>query len=727
MATLIFTALGSLVGGPLGGAIGALAGRQLDALILGPKAREGPRLKELAVTTSSYGTAIPRHFGRVRAAGTIVWATDLVEHKGKQGNGKGRPATVTYSYTASFAVALASRPIDSLGRIWADGNLLRGAGGDLKVSGTMRLYTGAGDQLPDPLIAAAETAAACPAFRGLAYVVFEDLELGDFGNRIPALTFEVIADEGEITLAELCAGVIPEADAAVPLPGLAGLSCEGPLAETLALLDPVYPLDCAAGERLTLAPERYQAGPLTLPDPASAHEPDQFGRLRGFARKRAPETESPLAALRYYDLERDYQPGVQRAPGRPAPGAPRTIELPATLTASTARSLVEGAARRTGWARQTLQWRAASLDPALVPGALVTAPGIAGRWRLREWEWRTDGVELGLVALPPALSAEAFPADPGRAGLPADLPAAATALAAFELPWDGLGSGAQPAIFAAASSAGAGWSGAALFADPASGELVELGPSGRTRCPIGIALGALGPSSPLVLDRSAAVEIELIDPAMILAPATPRQLAAGANRALLGEEILQFASAESLGAGRWRLGGLLRGRGGTEPAVDSHAAGERFVLLDGTATALDPALVGTAPDTRIAALGLGDPELVSAPIAQRGITLRPLCPVHGTAMLALDGTLHLAWTRRARGAWLWLDGVDVPLGESREAWDVTFGLGDSPVARWEPAEAALDLSAAQLAELAVAAPGGRFLVRQRGDAALSQPLVVPLP
>ena len=52
-----------------------------------------------------------------------------------QGGGKGKPKVTTYSYTASFAVALASRPIAGIGRIWADGNLLRGAAGDLKTGG----------------------------------------------------------------------------------------------------------------------------------------------------------------------------------------------------------------------------------------------------------------------------------------------------------------------------------------------------------------------------------------------------------------------------------------------------------------------------------------------------------------------------------------------------------------------------------------------------------------
>ena len=66
MATLVLTAVGTLVGGPLGGAIGALLGQPDRPRDLRRPSREGPRLKELAVTTSSYGTPIPRHFGRMR-------------------------------------------------------------------------------------------------------------------------------------------------------------------------------------------------------------------------------------------------------------------------------------------------------------------------------------------------------------------------------------------------------------------------------------------------------------------------------------------------------------------------------------------------------------------------------------------------------------------------------------------------------------------------------------
>ena len=56
----------------------------------------------------------------------------------------------------------------------------------------MRVYPRQRDQLPDPKIEAVEGAGTVPAYRGTAYVVIEDLELGRFGNRVPQLTFEVI-------------------------------------------------------------------------------------------------------------------------------------------------------------------------------------------------------------------------------------------------------------------------------------------------------------------------------------------------------------------------------------------------------------------------------------------------------------------------------------------------------------------------------------------------------
>ena len=139
MATLVLGAVGTLVGGPIGGAIGSLLGNQLDRALLGPKRQVGPRLGDLSVQTSSYGTQIPKLFGTLRVAGTVIWATDLREDTHHAGGGKAGGSTTSYSYSASFAVALSARPILGVGRIWADGNLLRGTDGEWKAQTGFRL------------------------------------------------------------------------------------------------------------------------------------------------------------------------------------------------------------------------------------------------------------------------------------------------------------------------------------------------------------------------------------------------------------------------------------------------------------------------------------------------------------------------------------------------------------------------------------------------------------
>ncbi len=154
--------------------------------LLAKRRDTGARLEALHVLSSTEGAPMPIAFGRVRLGGQVIWADEPVEHDIKRrAGGKGGPRIRERQYTLSFAVGLCEGAIDGIGRIWADGALL---GSD---AGAMRVYDGAEDQLPDPLIETVEGSANTPAFRGLAYVVFEDFALENFGNRIPQLSFEV--------------------------------------------------------------------------------------------------------------------------------------------------------------------------------------------------------------------------------------------------------------------------------------------------------------------------------------------------------------------------------------------------------------------------------------------------------------------------------------------------------------------------------------------------------
>ncbi|KMO36134.1 gene transfer agent (GTA) [Methylobacterium tarhaniae] len=206
MSTLVLSvvgqAVGTTLGGPIGGAIGqalgAAGGSALDRAMFGSKPKTqvnlGPRLSDLHVTASTEGAAIARVFGRVRIGGQIIWATKLkevqtvekVKSSGGKGGGGQKAFNVTYAYSVSVAVALCEGPIVALGQVYVDGKPI-----DLAAHNA-RVYLGDEAQGPDPKIAAIEGAASAPAYRGLAYIVFEDLPLAAFGNRVPVITAEVI-------------------------------------------------------------------------------------------------------------------------------------------------------------------------------------------------------------------------------------------------------------------------------------------------------------------------------------------------------------------------------------------------------------------------------------------------------------------------------------------------------------------------------------------------------
>ncbi|MGO4525580.1 glycoside hydrolase/phage tail family protein [Microvirga sp. 2MCAF35] len=206
MATIVLQTVGAAVGGMIGGPIGAMAGRALgglagavidNALFSGDNTKyvEGPRLRDIDGLTSTEGAPIPRVYGRARIGGQLIWATRFEEvvnsktdRSSQGGKGMSGPKTVTttYSYFANLAVGLCEGRIAFIRRVWADGREI-----DLSTI-TMRVHAGSETQGADPLIVAKEGAQNAPAYRGLAYVVFERLPLADFGNRVPQFSFEVV-------------------------------------------------------------------------------------------------------------------------------------------------------------------------------------------------------------------------------------------------------------------------------------------------------------------------------------------------------------------------------------------------------------------------------------------------------------------------------------------------------------------------------------------------------
>ncbi len=187
------TVVGSVFGAPeAGGQIGTMLGSALGSdknIFTGDNPRQyGQRLGGSNLLVAKEGEPIPRVYGTHKLGGQLIWCTQFKENTTvtkQSAKGGGSVKQVNYSYSVSLAVGLCEGVVDGFGRIWVDNNPL-----DVTYK-NIRFYKGTEDQLADSKISATEGAEFAPAFRGLAYMVIEDLDLTPYGNRIPQIAVEV--------------------------------------------------------------------------------------------------------------------------------------------------------------------------------------------------------------------------------------------------------------------------------------------------------------------------------------------------------------------------------------------------------------------------------------------------------------------------------------------------------------------------------------------------------
>ncbi len=353
----------------------------------------------------------------------------------------------------------------------------------------------------------------------------------------------------------------------------------------------------------------------------------------------------------------------------------------------------------------------------------MRAPGENGLWQVASWEWREGGIELQLLRHV-ALAAGAAVSDPGRGWVPPDRLPQPSLLRVFELPWDGFGSGDSRRVHAALGAPTGRWAGATLYLDR-EGALAPTGQTARERAVGGTLEGALGLSNSLLFEPLAKMLVVLADSEAELRETGVEGLASGANRLLVGGEVLQFAHVEPLGNGRWEISGLLRGRGGTEAAAGAgHAPGTQVTLLDDRLLLVSPDLLSGSSAPLFAAIGLADEQPVMAETQNPGASRKPPTPVHPRIAANADGGLSLSWTRRARGGWAWLSEVEQPLVEQEESYEVGLGPVEASFALWLAALPQMTIAPATRAALAAAYPAAVLWVRQRGSYAKSDPLLL---
>jgi len=189
----------------------------------------------------------------------------------------------------------------------------------------------------------------------------------------------------------------------------------------------------------------------------------------------------------------------------------------------------------------------------------------------------------------------------------------------------------------------------------------------------------------------------------------------GENLALWGREIIGFRDVTSLGGSRYRLSCLLRGRYGTEWAMNSHGTADPFMLLT-LATIKrvthDATDLGVNRFYRGVTIGQLIDSAIPRGFANQGVGLKPYAPCHVTGSRDGSDNLTITWFRRARYNAEWRDALEIPIGEESEAYevDVLDGAGTvvrtitdltTPTASYTAAEQTTDFGAPQAAIVVV--------------------------
>ena len=704
-------ALGGAIGGSIlgvssaaiGGFIGSTIGGMVDNLLF-PQKQTGPRLDDLTVTASTYGKPLPLLFGpENRIAGNVIWSTGLIEtkKKSKQG-GKGAPSvSVTeYTYRASFAVAVAEGVLSRLRKVWANNALIYDVDNPSAVEtalySAIRFYPGTFTQTPDPTIEGYVGVGQTPAYRGTSYVVFEDLQLADYGNRLPNIEFLVEA-QAEITVAAVVSDLIVrcglsdnQASTIALTEQLRGYAI-GTASSGVGALQPLalaYDFDVAevAG---ALRCTRRSAAVLgvVMTDDLAGHEGGSERPADAIRWSRGQVTNLPReATITFPDPERDWQKNSQRA--RRSQGSADSAlgtEIAVVLTADEGRRLADRMLWEAWTGMQTANAQTDDRWISLEPGRKYLFQTPAGLEPLRVTRktrgWNgvidldlrrdSDEVYMGSTNGVPA------PAPPNPVSLPG-----LSQIILLDIPL--LLDADEPSetgFYYGVVGSGPGWRGADVLRSIGStGPYENVSPQGRE-----LTLGVIeeldaptgGFDSATSWDMANVVTVILDRADMELESLSDEEVLAGGNAMFIGDlgdtpsgEIIQFAEADMVAPGVYELSRLRRGQRGTEAFWSGHSSGDVAVLLEpGSLLRADFGAADLNQERFYKAVSLLTFEVDADAVAftNTGVGLRPYAPIQLVAdAVSSGGDVELTWVRRSRIGWPEID--PPPLAEDEESY-----------------------------------------------------------
>jgi hypothetical protein len=638
MASIVLGGVGAAIGSAIPG-IGAMAGFQIGAIaggLLDEFFGQGQKLTDVKYSGSSYGAVIPRCWGNNRIGGNVIWTAvdskgnSLIEHVA--GGGSGVDSSSQTYYSATFAVQICPGTFTfpdgtqrflnpELVQIWADNVLAYDTTTTNKralvLNSNFWYYPGSETQTADPLVSASVGAAYAWAQRGNAYITVENLNLSQFGNRIPSFQFRMLCGASDLaTIASDLCKMAGLTDSDIDTSLITGAAWINPdlliqgaiennqtsVSQTLGNLLTALACDLAEYDgQIHFVP---RGGTVT-----NTINAEDLGAISGggkpnytqYQHTRAMWTDLPsVYQVTYYDIGANFEQATQSDMRVGTIGVNITqVQLPIVTSASVARQMA-AMNMDFAWAEAdgyTFQLPLSYLS--VVPADLIYLPiqnGDQMRLRITERQLAPIG-EIMFTAVVDDDSAINQVIGGGQGTGPTMTSNGAivpTTWCQWSTPAIRDQDEGYAGLYVAACGQADGWGGCAVLISLNGGSTWNQVAIITTESVFGTALGALSSAGASAnnFDGTNTVVVDVSESQGIVNSVDPADIYAGVNSALMGQEILGIETATLCGTEQYSLSNMRRGERGTP--MGGHSAGELFVVLTSSITRinLDPSTVG---------------------------------------------------------------------------------------------------------------------------------------
>ena len=447
----------------------------------------------------------------------------------------------------------------------------------------------------------------------------------------------------------------------------------------LEVLSNAYLFDVVESGNVLKFVKRGAASVATLPtaDLAAHHHGSAVPSVLDV--NRLEETELPREInIQYSDIDLDYNPGAQYS--RRLTGSSlnvRGIQLPLALSATEAKRLADALMFSVWSGRETVKFATTRKYAVLEPTDVVTIThnGITRRLKIIGKDESADGI-IEFDTVTEAMDTFNQEADGVEANFISSTISFDTNTRAefLDIPIINDAHVDSYGFYLAVCGYQPDWRGCVVYRSIDEGlTWQQLHSIDRTQASaIGNALDVLAVyQGSNTFDEISSVTVVLSDGE--LEGVSETLALGGSNLALVGDELIIFREAELIDEATYRLTGLLRGRFGTEHEMYSHAAGDRFVLLNAAKTLrIDtPASdIGKVQLYKVVSFGLALEDAEVHAFMNTAVGMKPYSVVQIGGGRNAAGDIIIKWVRRNRIDGAWRDSVDIPMSETAELYDV---------------------------------------------------------